>query len=166
MNQRLERIGLLAPFLQPCVKGFIEQVTVRLGIILLVTNGFRSADEQRLIYQQGRTFNPCSQEWEITDEAAVKTKAKPGQSAHNVVDGRDVPASLAVDVIPLHTDGTINWTPTDEVWKAIYAIAWEFGLDPLGDKTGAYYAMDKGHFEEPNWRAKLSGFGYKQPSVL
>lgn len=166
MNQHLERIGLLAPFLQPCVTRFIERVKNELGVSLLVTNGFRSMDDQRLIYQQGRTFNPATQEWEVTDEAQVKTKAKPGQSAHNVVDARDIPAALAVDVIPLNPDGTINWTPSEALWTAIYKIAWECGLDPLGDAVGAYYKADKGHFEEPQWKTKLSGFGYKLPSVV
>lgn len=166
MNQHLERLNFLAPFLLPCVTGFLTDVEKKTGRTMLVTQGWRSFDEQRLIYQQGRALSRESGEWEVVDPSKVVTKAKPGTSPHNVVDRRGVGASLAVDVIPLNPDGSVDWEPGAGFWATVYKFAWKRGLDPLGDEIGAVYLADKGHFEEPNWMQKLDGLGLVLPSMV
>lgn len=163
MDQRLDRIdGLHGCIRQPTIM-LIEQCWVKLQRKLLVVQGWRSLQEQMLIYQKGRTFNRDTNEWEISDPAQVVTKAKPGFSAHNVIDRRGEKASMAVDVIPFALDGKPDWEVGDYFWGELYKIAWKVGLDPLGDPIGSYLAGDKGHFEEPGWRNKLSGLALIQP---
>ncbi len=141
----------------------VELCDQKLARKLLVTYGFRSVQEQMFLYQKGRTYNRESQVWEVTDVKAVVSKAKPGLSAHNVVTTAGKPASMAVDVIPLRADGAADWAVDDNFWDALYELAWEVGLDPLGDPTGSYLDGDKGHFEEPGWKLKLAGLDCYQP---
>ena len=130
---------------------------------LLVVQGWRSLQEQMLIYQKGRTYNRDTSEWEVSEPLRIVTKAKPGLSAHNVIDRRGERAAMAVDVIPFTLDGKPDWEVSDSFWQALYDIAWKVGLDPLGDPIGSYLAGDKGHFEEPAWKLKLSGLSLIQP---
>ena len=163
MNQHLDRINGLAPFLQTPALTLIELCQQKLGRTLLVVSGWRSVQEQALRYQQGRSRNHETGEWEITDPAHVVTRAKPGTTAHTVITRTGERASLAMDVIPLHRDGTADWTVDKDFWDALYELAWKCGLDPLGDPSGAFLAWDRGHFEEPCWKLKLDGLGLMQP---
>lgn len=72
---------------------------------------------------------------------------------------------MALDVIPLWTDGTPDWEVDDRFWDSLYELAWKMGLDPLGDPIGSYLAGDKGHLEEPAWKLKLEGLGLIQPTA-
>jgi len=163
MDQRLDRLdGLHGCIRQPALI-LIEQCWVKLQRKLLVVQGWRSLPEQALIYQKGRTFNRDTNEWEISDPPLVVTRAKPGFSAHNVIDKHGGRASMAVDVIPLTVDGKPDWQVNDKFWAALYEIGWKVGLDPLGDPIGSYLAGDKGHFEEPGWHHKLNGLDLRQP---
>jgi hypothetical protein len=130
----------------------------------MVVNGYRSLDEQALIYQKGRTLNRTTGIWEITDAAQVVTRAKPGTSAHNIVRvTTGAPASMALDVIPLNEDGTPDWDVGPDFWDDLYEISWKVGLDPLGDPIGSYLAGDNGHFEEPCWKLKIDALGLMFP---
>ena len=163
MNQHLERLDELALLIQRPAKEFILRCEKQLGRVLLITNGWRSVADQRLLYQKGRTLNTQTSVWEITDPSQVVTRAKPGLSAHNVITKAGAPSSMALDVIPYKENGIIDWNIGNEFWDEIYKIAWQVGLDPLGDPIGSYLAGDKGHFEEPAWLLKLEGLGLVQP---
>lgn len=163
MNQRLYRIDECHPILRAPVLRLVELCEQKLARKLLVTHGFRSVQEQMLIYQKGRTYNRESQVWEVTDEQAVVSKSKPGLSAHNVVTTTGKPASMAVDVIPLRADGAADWEVALEFWDDLYELAWKVGLDPLGDTVGAFLKGDLGHFEEPGWKLKLAALDCYQP---
>lgn len=165
MNQRLDRCDDLAPLLRTPALALIERCQDQLHRTLLVVSVWRSVQEQWLKYQKGRTRNPDTGVWTVTDEAAVVTRAVPGTSAHNVITRSGNRASMALDVIPLFEDGTADWEVGDEFWDRLYAIAWQVGLDPLGDVTGAYLRDDKGHFQEPAWRLKLDGLDLLLPPV-
>jgi hypothetical protein len=161
MDQRLDRLdGLHGCIRQPAML-LIERCTLKLNRKLLIVQGWRSLQEQMLIYQKGRTLNRDTNEWEITGD--IVTKAKPGLSAHNVISKQGERASMALDVIPLLPDGTAEWNVDDNFWDKLYELAWKVGLDPLGDVIGSYLAGDKGHFEEPAWKLKLDGLGLIQP---
>jgi hypothetical protein len=164
MNQRLDRLDGLATFLQAPALKLIEGCAVKLHRKLMVVHGWRSFADQSLIYQKGRSLNRSTGVWEISDAAQIVTRAKPGTSAHNVITASGVPASMALDVIPLNEDGTLDWNVEDDFWDDLYEISWKVGLDPLGDLIGSYLAGDKGHFEEPAWRLKLAGLGLTLPA--
>ena len=163
MDQRLDRLdGLHGCIRQPALI-LIEQCWVKLQRKLLVVQGWRSLQEQMLIYQKGRVYNRETSGWEVSEPVLIVTNAKPGLSAHNVIDRRGERAAMAVDVIPFALDGKPDWGVSDGFWQALYEIAWKVGLDPLGDPIGSYLAGDKGHFEEPAWKLKLSGLSLIQP---
>lgn len=163
MNQRLDKLDLLAPFLREPALAYIQAVQSKCHVTLAVIFTWRSVQEQTLIYQKGRSYDPAQGIWVVTDEKATVTNAKPGLSAHNVIDPVGKPAAVALDVMPLHKDGTINWIATPAFWQPLYDLAWKFGFDPLGDSIGAYLAGDWGHLEEPAWKRKLNGLGLVQP---
>lgn len=165
MNQHLDRLDQLAPMLRVPARTFIDRAQAQLKVILLVVHTWRSVAQQLNIYQQGRTYNRETGEWEVSDPQMIKTKAKPGQSPHNLVMPDGTPASLALDVIPLDAQGAPIWDTDDDLWDDLYEIAWKCGLDPLGDPIGSYYAADKGHFEEPAYKMKFEGLGLVMPSV-
>jgi hypothetical protein len=166
MSQHLERLNLLAPFLQDAARRFIALARERQSITLFVVHTYRDYAEQMRLYQQGRIFDREFNEWIVSDPAKLVTNAKPGLSPHNLVDRIGKPASLALDVIPLSATGTAIWDTPDTVWSKLYDLAWDCGLDPLGDEIGAYLKGDKGHFEEPAWKLKLAGLGLVQPVSL
>lgn len=163
MNQHLERLDGLAPFLQRPALKLIELCAQKLSRTLLVVYGWRSVQEQSLLYQQGRTYDRGNDVWLISDPTKVVTNALPGTTAHTVITKDGKPASLAVDLIPLDETGQPDWGVDHLFWDRLYEWSWKCGLDPLGDPIGAYAAWDKGHFEEPNWKGKLSGLGLVQP---
>lgn len=163
MNQHLERIDTCAALIREPVRELLSLCESKLHSILLVVYGWRSVAEQALLYQKGRAVNRETGEWEIVDTSLVVTKAKPGATAHNVITRDGQPASMAVDLIPLLADGTANWESGEAFWDDLYRLAWQVGLDPLGDPVGAYLKYDKGHFEEPGWKLKLAGLNLMQP---
>lgn len=163
VNQRLYRIDECHPVIQAPVMKLVELCDAKLKRKLLITHGFRSMQEQMLIYQKGRVFNRESQIWEVADRSLVVSNSKPGLSAHNVVTKAGKPASMAVDVIPLRDDGGAEWDVDLGFWDDLYELAWKVGLDPMGDVIGAYLAGDRGHFEEPAWKLKLDALGCVQP---
>lgn len=164
MNQHLERLDSLAPFLRMPVLALMEACKVKLKRTLLVVHAWRSPDEQYLLYQQGRTWNPSAGTWDVSDPGKIVTKARPGSSAHNVVTLEGTPAAMGVDVIPFTAEGVADWHVAMRFWDALYEEAWKVGLDPLGDQVGAYFPGDLGHFEEPGWKLKLGGMGLRLPT--
>jgi hypothetical protein len=166
MNQHLERLNGLAPFLQPSVLELIHRCERDLKRPLLVVRGWSSYAEQLLKYQQGRTLDRATGQWDVTAPTLVVTDAPPGLSAHNVVvQGTMAKAAVGVDLIPLLPDGTPDWNVGMAFWDLLYPIAWKCGVDPLGDRVGSYLKGDLGHFEEPNWEMKLSGLGLMRPTI-
>lgn len=165
MNQHLERLDGLAPFLRRPALALLESAQRKLALTLLVVHGWRSLRAQWALYQLGRRYDPETGDWFIKDAAALRTKAKPGTSAHNVITRDGQPAALALDVIPLDGQGRPDWETPDLVWDDLYELAWRVGLDPLGDPIGAQLVWDKGHFEEPAWKLKLEGLGLLLPTA-
>ena len=162
-HQHLERIDGLAPFLRPSVMRLIELCEVKLARQVMIVSSWRSVQEQALLYQKGRSMDRETGDWIISDLAQVVTKAKPGTTAHNVITRAGAPASCAVDLIPLHPDGSCDWAVSADWWDQVYELSWKCGLDPLGDMKGAMLRGDMGHFEEPAWRLKLDGLGLMLP---
>ncbi len=163
MNQRLSRVEACHPIIQRPVLQLVERCEQKLKRKLMIVWGFRSVQEQMVIYQKGRTYDRENAVWVVTSEQDVATKALPGLSAHNVITMAGKPAALGVDVIPYNADGSLDWDVEMKFWDDLYELAWKVGLDPLGDTIGAYLKGDLGHFEEPAWKLKLDGLGCYQP---
>jgi hypothetical protein len=163
--QHLDRLRLLAPIVRDPATLWIQRVQERLGLRLLVVSTWRDVRQQMALYQQGRTYHRETGEWEETDPTKVVTRAKPGTSAHNVVTREGMPASLALDVVPLTPDGRAAWDTPAETWTRLYELAADCGLDPYGDAWGASFPTDKGHVEEPGWKWKLNALGLILPTA-
>jgi len=95
------------------------------GIPLLVTNGYRSMDEQQRLYDQGRTT-----------PGDIVTNAKPGSSWHNF--------SLAFDVAVLNSNDEPSYPNDQALWQRIGQIGKEVGLSWGGDFSSF---VDRPHFE-------------------
>lgn len=166
MNQRLDRLDGCHPLIKQPVLKLVELCEQKLKRKLFIVFGYRSVQEQLLQYQKGRSFNRETGVWEVVDDKAIVTRARPGLSAHNVVTTSGSPASMAVDVIPLKADGSADWQVNNHFWDQLYELSWDVGMDPLGDPIGSYLAGDMGHFEEPAWELKLDALGCYQPVNL
>jgi len=122
--------------LHPWVKAKAEALLQRAAaqdIRLLVTQTRRTPAEQDTLYAQGRTA-----------PGKIVTNAKGGETPHNF--------GLAFDAIPVDERGNPIWDTPPTVWRILYRIAEEVGLDALGDRWGEYVSWDPGHFQEPGWR--------------
>lgn len=160
-NQRLERIDQLAAFLRVPAMEFIQAVEMDLRLVLLIVYTYRSPQLQHQLYSQGREYRRDEGVWTVTNKKSVVTNTL--SSAHNVQMADGTPASVAMDVIPFSSNGTLAWDTSMAVWEKIWALGWKHGFDPLGDTVGAYLRGDQGHFEEPGWKMKLSGLGLIRP---
>lgn len=94
------------------------------GIPIIITQGFRSIEEQNKLYEQGRT-----------KPGKIVTNARGGYSYHNF--------GLAFDFAILNADGSVNWT-VDSRWKRVAQIGESLGLEWGGDWKGF---KDYPHFQ-------------------
>jgi hypothetical protein len=76
-------------------------------VVLRVTQGLRSWNEQAKLYAQGRTV-----------PGKIVTDAPPGHGWHNF--------AMAVDVVPL--DPLPDWNLTHPVWKRLVEVGESLGL--------------------------------------
>src|SRR5579875_3461027 len=130
MALHAERLAQLAPVIQEAAQTFLTRAEERLGLRLLVVFTWRSVREQWTLYAQGRQYRPESRTWDVVNPGALRTRARPGTSAHNVITRDGQPASLALDVVPLSADGQPQWQTPDATWTRLYEIAADCGLDP------------------------------------
>lgn len=94
------------------------------GIPIIITQGFRSVEEQNELYAQGRT-----------KPGKIVTNARGGYSYHNF--------GLAFDFAILNPDGSVNWN-VDAKWKRVAQIGKSLGLEWGGDWKGF---KDYPHFQ-------------------
>lgn len=183
MSIRLDRLDQCHPIVRTKTILWTSAVKAQMNVTLLIVQGFRPVKDQMILYQQGREYDRGSGEWKVVDPTKVVTNSKPGRSGHNVVyraSGKG--ASMCVDIVPLDQHGVALWRQPNETeiqlsqrwvntfdcieetaWTRLYELAHKYGLDPLGDKVGAYLAYDKGHFEEGGWKYILEDLGLTFP---
>jgi peptidoglycan L-alanyl-D-glutamate endopeptidase CwlK len=113
LPQNEEKLKDLQPEFANLVKTLIHRVKRRHGIDLYITEGYRSFDRQKELYEKGRT-----------KPGKVVTYARPGWSFHNY--------GLAVDVVPWK-DGKAWWDAPLQVWEAIGKEAKALGMIWGGD---------------------------------
>jgi len=117
----------LHPDLRPLAERFVARCKER-QVDVLITDTYRSNDEQAALYAKGRTA-----------PGKIVTRAKPGQSAHNAtIDGK--PAARAFDAVPLLNGRAIYEDPrdidgdwsNDFGWRVMGEVAAELGLEWYG----------------------------------
>lgn len=125
----------------------LEAAARQAGIEILVTDGFRSKEEQDALYRRGRT-----------EPGSVVTKVKGGDSYHNY--------GLAIDFALRTKDGKVVWdmkldgnrNGTSD-WTEVVAIAKQLGFTWGGDWTSfpdyPHLQMDFGYSIRELKRGKL-----------
>lgn len=106
----------------------------------LVTCTWRSNEEQKRLYDVGRTI-----------PGKILTNAKPGQSEHNIVDDDGKPSAEAFDIVPLIPNekgsDSLDWDGKSQRWGLIRDM-WNRGfstdnyyLDWYGRKDAPFYEL-------------------------
>lgn len=128
----IERVLLLHPKIRQSVTDFITEIETDLNITIRISQGMRTFAEQTAIYAQGRTA-----------PGKIVTMSPAGSSYHNY--------GLAVDIVVLNDDGTINW---DFQYSKINYLALKYGFT----WGGSFPKVDEDHYENKygyNWRDLL-----------
>lgn len=135
-------------------------------IVIRVTQGLRTFEEQGALYDQGRIKpgTPCThngQTWPVGTckqhpYGLVVTNAKPGQSWHNFGLAFDV----AVDALQHSPVFVPDWNATHPTWRRLIQLGQQIGLD-----CGALWRTfpDTPHFE---LTGKLGDPGLPSPMTL
>jgi peptidoglycan LD-endopeptidase CwlK len=127
-NQYVKKENIPMPTaLHPVVEERTNQLIQTMadkGITMVITDGFRSVEEQNLLYEQGRTT-----------EGSIVTNAKGGESLHNF--------GLAVDFALKTKSGEIIWDMEFDGngngladWMEVVEVAKELGFEWGGDWIG------------------------------
>lgn len=125
INRSVNRLGNVHPSLKEYT---IELITrcYREGILVQISSGFRSNEDQANIYGQGRP----SYIWngrKYGSKGSIVSNAQPGTSVHNY--------GLAIDYFLVSDDGNKSlWTVNDK-WRRVAAIAKSMGFEWGGDWT-------------------------------
>jgi hypothetical protein len=181
MDLHHDHLAECAMHVQPKAYAFLTRAEAR-GFRLLIVRAWASLAQQMEIYKIGRRYE--AGQWVVQDERLIRTRAKPGESPHNVVTTADRPAAMAFDCIPLDDHDRPLWLMEGETpvlldnrwvkgtgliervaWQTLYTMAGQCGLDPYGDPWGAYLSGDKGHFEQPGWKYELSVLQMRLPTI-
>jgi peptidoglycan LD-endopeptidase CwlK len=122
------RLAEVHPKLAELVRKMADLLAAE-GVHVRVTQGLRTWDEQKVLYDQGRST-----------PGKIVTNAQPGHSWHNY--------GLAVDLVPM-TDTGPDWNDQHAVWKQMIAAGLKVGLE-----AGALWRTfpDQPHFQ---WTGEL-----------
>lgn len=102
------RLASVCPELATKVRQMAERLAQE-SLIIRVTQGLRTWDEQDKLYQQGRTTL-----------GKIITNAPAGSSYHNY--------GLAVDCAPFDIEGQPDWNTSHPSWKRMVAVGESLGL--------------------------------------
>lgn len=109
------------------------------NIYVLITSGFRSMEEQAVLYGQGRESFVYNGKDYGNPSKPIVTNAKPGQSNHNF--------GVAIDFVLVSEDGNRAIWDVNENWKRVANIGKELGFTWGGDWTSF---KDYPHLEMKN----------------
>lgn len=102
------------------------------GIPTEIVQGVRTMEEQRRLYEQGRSA-----------PGRIVTHAEPGDSYHNY--------GLAFDVVPTAYKSLPDWNPEGPAWETLGRIGESLGLE----WGGRWRSKDLPHFQIPSGLAPL-----------
>lgn len=118
----------LDPRMAGKAKAFLQAAPDRLGFSLFVHETFRFQEVQDAYYAQGRkplvevnALRLKAGLWPITEFANRIKITNATRSYHS--------RGLAMDVYPSDGRGNPIWRPTPDAWRAIGALAMEFGFE-------------------------------------
>jgi len=125
----------LHPFVEEQTNQLIKQAADK-GIVIVITDDFRSAEDQDQLYEKGRT-----------SDGNIVTFAKGGESYHNF--------GLAVDFALKTPSGNVIWdmkydgnengkADWDEVVEMAKALGFDWGGDWIRFKDYPHFQMDFG----------------------
>jgi hypothetical protein len=112
-----QRLGRLHPLVQARGAAFLE-LCAHAGLSVLVSQGWRTWEEQDVLYAKGRAVPPIGRKH-------VVTMAKGGQSYHNF--------GLAFDIVVLDAVGKADWNTSHPGWSTAGALGKSVGLEWGGD---------------------------------
>ena len=123
-----QRLSKVHPAVVSRARTMVE-LCARGGVAILITQGFRSVEEQDGLYAVGRTRPPIGSKY-------IVTKARGGQSWHNF--------GLAFDIVILDAIGKTNWDTRHPGWLEAAKVGKSLGLEWGGDWKGF---KDLPHFQ-------------------
>lgn len=123
-----QRLAKVHPAVAARARTMVD-LCARAGISILVTQGYRSVEEQNQLYEIGRTRPPIGR-------AHIVTKARGGHSWHNF--------GLAFDIVVLDSIGKADWDTAHPGWGKAAVIGKSLGLEWGGDWRGF---KDLPHFQ-------------------
>jgi peptidoglycan LD-endopeptidase CwlK len=122
MSKPLDKTGLYPPFADAVSK--MELQANKIGAFLF--DGYRSTEEQLVLYSKGREFISPTGKWIVTNPRLVVTDAAPGDSAHNYGVGSD----WAFDADPAKPGVQWSWDnrfPWNELGQIGESLGFEWG---------------------------------------
>jgi peptidoglycan L-alanyl-D-glutamate endopeptidase CwlK len=134
LNKAESRLSQLHPEVALRARQLIE-VAYGKGYEIIITQGYRSIEEQNALYNQGRTTkcDSCKQSGAVCKH--IVTNAKGGQSNHNY--------RVAFDIAILSPNGDIDWDSHDK-----YTSVGHIGQSISLDWGGSWNSFpDEPHFE-------------------
>lgn len=132
MSKPLDKTGLYPPFAEIVSK--MEVAANKIGAF--VFDGFRSFEEQMVLYSKGREFISPIGQWVVTNPRLVVTKAAPGSSAHNYGVGVDwaFDNNLAKPGVQWSWDERFSWSQLGKTGKSL-GLEWGFDWVKFSEKS-------------------------------
>lgn len=130
MIKHSERLEGIDPLVIQCANNISNRAQLELNRDTIIVFGYRSAEQQTALYNQGRTT-----------PGKIVTNAKAGQSAHEY--------HAAIDIWILSKDGSIDWNNKDFAKIISEEVHKMDGLTWGGDFHSIH---DAPHIELTNWR--------------
>ncbi|MEH6943611.1 M15 family metallopeptidase [Bacillus sp. JJ722] len=124
INKSINRMGLVHPVVKDTAVELIKRA-YKEGIHVLMTNGYRSMEEQAKLYGKGRKSYVYKGRDYGDPKSAIVTNAMPGSSNHNY--------GLAIDYVLANEDATEVYYTVDDKFKRVAAIAKTLGFAWGGD---------------------------------
>lgn len=137
-------------FVQVEVQRVLDETDPGVYVCKLVSAG-RRYEDQLEIWKAGRSQD-ANGTWFVVDESKVKTRAKPGHSAHNVTKADGVTLnSFAADLAILWKESGKYISDKHIAWSLIPAMAYRAPVELVG---GAFFSdlRDWGHLELSGWK--------------
>lgn len=126
INKSINRMGRVHPVIKETAIEIIKRAD-REGINVLITDGYRSMEEQAKLYGKGRKSYVYKGKDYGDPSSAIVTNAKPGSSNHNF--------GLAIDYALSNADATEVYYTVNQSYKRVAAIAKSLGFAWGGDWT-------------------------------
>jgi peptidoglycan L-alanyl-D-glutamate endopeptidase CwlK len=121
-------LDALQPVVRDAAKAALAECKAK-GLSVIVTNTYRSGQEQTELYAQGRTA-----------PGKIVTNAKAGQSLHQY--------RVALDIVP-NPNGKPDWNGDHPIWHEIAAVfiahGFEWGYNWKRFKEMPHFQMTGGH---------------------